>query len=238
MDALLFDLGETLIHIDPLYKNIIEESRFKTVQVYLSHFGFNFNSNYIRSTYEEIIESTLDTPEEEVHILQIFIKMLEKLSIDYSLFNLEELEKIFYSVELEAWTLFPDTITCLDKALKSNFKLGVISNARSDWSVREVLRRFNLNKYFEVVVSSAQVGWRKPRPEPFLKALKKLKVNPKLAIFIGDTFSTDILGAKRLGMKAIYLNRDNNQIPVIENIIPDYTVKDLLEAFCTVQKIG
>ncbi len=150
--------------------------------------------------------------------------------MDNSLVNFEKLEKIFYRVEVEAWTVFSDAIPCLEWAQKAGFKLGLVSNARSDWAVREVLNRLRLNKHFKVAVTSAQVGWRKPRPEPFLEALKYFEEKPQHAAFIGDTFSTDIVGAKRLGMKTIYLNRNGNPIPSIEDIVPDFTIKDFLEA--------
>jgi putative hydrolase of the HAD superfamily len=236
MNSILFDLGETLIHINPVLKKSIEEQRFQSIQEFFEPFGFNLNPNHIRSIFQNTLENILDTPEKEVRIRDVFEQFL-KFSIQNSSLNLDRIEQIFYKAEFKAWSLFPDTIPCLDQASKANLELALVSNAKSDWAVREILKIFKLDKYFQVVVSSAQVGWRKPRPEPYLFALKHLRVKPKFAIFIGDTFFTDIVGAKRLGMKTVYLNRNEDQIPFFEGIIPDFTVRNLMEAMDIIEKI-
>lgn len=229
VNTILFDLGETLIHIDPKDKAPIEEARFKMVQNYLLERGYNFTVSSLRGAYARSVEALTSDPEEEVHIQRILAEMLERLSINGDLIDLIELEKVFYQAEIEAWTLFPDAIPCLEYALEAGFELGLISNARSDWAVRSILERLKLDKYFRAVVTSAQVGWRKPRPEPFFEALRILKKTPRQAAFVGDTFSADIIGAKKIGMKAIYLNRNNDPIPTGNGVIPDYVIRNLRE---------
>ena len=229
VNAILFDLGETLIHIDPGEKDSVEEARFKMVRSYLLDRGYDFTVNILRDTYTRSIEVLTGDPEEEVHIQRIIVEMLNRLSINRGPIDPIELEKVFYQVEVETWKPFPDAIPCLEYALEAGFKLGLISNARSDWAVRSILKRLGLDKYFRAVVTSAQVGWRKPRPEPFSEALRILKESPQRAAFIGDTFSADIVGAKRIGMKAIYLNRNDDPIATSDDITPDYIIKDLRE---------
>ncbi|MGC8960822.1 MAG: HAD family hydrolase [Candidatus Bathyarchaeia archaeon] len=164
-----------------------------------------------------------------MHIQSIFAEVIKRLRVDASSIDLGELEVVFYQGEVEAWTLFPDAVPCLEYALSAGFKLGLVSNARSDWAVKEILKRLRLDRYFGVVVTSAQVGLRKPAPEPFVKALEALNEEPGEAAFIGDTFSADIVGAKRIGMRAIYLNRNDDPKSMDCGITPDYTVRDLVE---------
>ncbi|MEM2123419.1 MAG: HAD family hydrolase [Candidatus Bathyarchaeia archaeon] len=229
MDAVLFDLGETLIHLDPEDKKRIENGRLEMVQGYLSARGLRFTVDVLREVYYRSVEALSDESEREAHIQSIFAEMLRRLLVNGSPIDLRELERVFYQGEVEAWKLFPDAIPCLDHALKAGFKLGLVSNARSDWAVREVLERLGLNKYFGAAVTSAQVGWRKPNPEPFMKALEILGEVPEHAAFIGDTFSADIVGAKEVGMKAVFLNRNDDPTPMVHGVAPDYTIKDLRE---------
>ncbi|MEM3608367.1 MAG: HAD family hydrolase [Candidatus Bathyarchaeia archaeon] len=230
MGAILFDLGETLIHLDQGDKRRVEEDRFEAVQRYLSNKGYRLTADILRKAYSRSIEALSDDPEEEVHIQSIFAEVLNGLQVDVASVELGELERVFYQGEVEAWMLFPDAIPCLEYALKAGFKLGLVSNARSDWAVREILKRLGLDRYFEAVVTSAQVGLRKPAPEPFIKALEILGEVPGGAAFIGDTFSADIVGAKRIGMRAIYLNRGYDPTPMDCGVTPDYIVRDLMGA--------
>jgi len=229
MGAILFDLGETLIYLDPEDKRRVENGRFEMVQGYLADRGVRFTVDVLRDVYRGSVEALSDDPEREVHIQSILAEMLRRLSVDGSSIDLGELEKVFYRREVEAWKLFPDAIPCLEYALEAGFKLGLVSNARSDWAVRAILKRLGLEGYFEAAVTSAQVGWRKPSPEPFIKALEILRETPGRAAFIGDTFSADIVGAEKIGLKTIFLNRRGEPTPVVQGVTPDYVVRDLRE---------
>ncbi|MFH1510376.1 MAG: HAD-IA family hydrolase, partial [Candidatus Woesearchaeota archaeon] len=55
--------------------------------------------------------------------------------------------------------------------------------------------------YFDVVVGFEDTGKHKPRPEPFVNALQKLKCKPAEVLYVGDWPERDIAGAKKAGMK-------------------------------------
>jgi putative hydrolase of the HAD superfamily len=71
--------------------------------------------------------------------------------------------------------------------------------------LRLVLDRVGLADYLGVLSFSDEVGVRKPHPEIFLKTLAALGVRPQQAAHVGDDLTTDIAGARGVGMRAVHL---------------------------------
>jgi putative hydrolase of the HAD superfamily len=81
---------------------------------------------------------------------------------------------------------------------------------------------------FELILISEEIGQRKPHAAIFEAACQALRITPAEAIFIGDSPSIDIAGAKGAGMGAIWLDRKGNRLD--EAIPPpDHIVKRLEE---------
>jgi len=78
--------------------------------------------------------------------------------------------------------------------------------------VRIALRRVGLEQYFDVILTSVDVGFEKPDEKIFLTALKALNVQPEEAMMVGNRVSKDILGGNQVGMKTI-LFRWNDRYP-------------------------
>jgi putative hydrolase of the HAD superfamily len=71
--------------------------------------------------------------------------------------------------------------------------------------LRLILERLDLAAYLSVLTFSDEVGLRKPHPEIFLRTLSELSVAPADAVHIGDDETTDMAGARAIGMRAIHL---------------------------------
>lgn len=104
--------------------------------------------------------------------------------------------------------LFIDTVPTLDMLKKKKLKIALISNTDSI-SMEPLLEKFELRKYFEVVVLSYETGKLKTNPDMYKQCLKKLKVKKNEAIVIGDSVQSDIKGAEAAGIKALLLDRKN-----------------------------
>jgi len=96
-----------------------------------------------------------------------------------------------------------DTHTALSRLKDAGLKLGVVSN--SDGRVEEALEAAGLRGYFDVVVDSALAGVEKPDPAIFLAALDVLGVPADEALYVGDLYEVDVLGARAAGMAAVLL---------------------------------
>lgn len=71
--------------------------------------------------------------------------------------------------------------------------------------LRIVLERLGLAQLLSVLTFSDEVGLRKPHPEIFLRTLAALGVPPSHAVHVGDDVTTDIAGARGVGMRPIHL---------------------------------
>lgn len=85
--------------------------------------------------------------------------------------------------------------------LGQQYRIGVISNA--DGKIHDVLTVCGIGDCFLHVTDSGIVGYEKPHPAIFAAALGKMKVPAEEAVYVGDVYSVDYLGATRAGMQAI-----------------------------------
>jgi putative hydrolase of the HAD superfamily len=82
---------------------------------------------------------------------------------------------------------------------KRGYRLGVISNSMSTLDIPRSLDRYGWAEYFEVVVLSSFIKFRKPSPKPFLEAVRVLNVPPGNCAYIGNRISKDLQGCNRAG---------------------------------------
>jgi HAD superfamily hydrolase (TIGR01509 family) len=103
--------------------------------------------------------------------------------------------------EMQAFGRIDDAVVDLIKALKENYKLGLVSNAHSD-EIRPLLERYRLFDIFDYVCISSEVGMAKPDPAIFRHMLDKFGHEATEAIFIDDN-SDNIAQALALGITGI-----------------------------------
>lgn len=115
----------------------------------------------------------------------------------------------------------------LVKALSRKYQLGAVSNGMPDVQYRK-LESMGLRHLFSCIVLSEEIGIRKPDPRIFLRAAQVLDVLPEHCLYIGDTYASDIIGARNAGMQTCWFNR-TQLLSQNEQIKPDFVVGDLLE---------
>jgi len=109
------------------------------------------------------------------------------------------------------WEATLQKLPYLDKVLtklkRRGYKLGVITNTVTsrEEHVRMALRRIDIERYFDIIVTSVDVGFNKPDERIFTRALEVVNVKPQEAVIVGNRISADILGGNRVGMKTILL---------------------------------
>jgi putative hydrolase of the HAD superfamily len=115
-----------------------------------------------------------------------------------------ELEERVGEAFVRVLRLPPDTLPVLD-ALAGSHRLGLVSNYYLPGPLRRSLDRFGITPRLGAAVISGEVGWVKPRPEPFLEALRILGAEPGECIFVGDNLDADVGGAAALGMRTVHV---------------------------------
>jgi HAD superfamily hydrolase (TIGR01549 family) len=118
-----------------------------------------------------------------------------------------------------------DGIEKLLVGLKPKGKIGLITNAYDAKEQRERIKNSGLEAYFDVIVIAGEIGIYKPEPSIFLYALNSIGVEPDQALYIGDSVTYDMVGAKSAGMKTVLFNKDSNR----QASAADYTIDGVAE---------
>lgn len=143
---------------------------------------------------------------------------------------------LYYGAEIPRWygeleKLYPDTKMILE-ILSKKYKLGVIAN--QSLGTKERLDNWNIGKYFDVVVASAEAGCAKPDLKIFNLALEQAGCKPNDAVMIGDRLDNDIVPAKQIGMKTVWVRQGFAKYQIIcnESEQPDFiidSISDILD---------
>ncbi|MCW4049354.1 MAG: HAD family hydrolase [Candidatus Bathyarchaeota archaeon] len=161
----------------------------------------------------------------EREIRGMHIEMVLKAIDRYDPQIIEELKEISWRVASENLIPYPDTHQVLT-TLKKKYSLSLLTNGPSD-SQREKIRVLGLAKYFDHIVVSGEEGYSKPNPEIFNILAKRVGIPTHEIIYIGNNYEKDVIGAKNAGLRAIWINRENEAIE--GPVKPDHEVKSLPE---------
>jgi HAD superfamily hydrolase (TIGR01509 family) len=106
--------------------------------------------------------------------------------------------------ERHLWCSVPEpTKLALARLKAAGLLLGVVSN--SEGRVAQALEAAGLREYFDVVIDSGVIGIEKPDPRIFQVALDALGVAPEEALYVGDLYEVDVVGARSAGIEAVLL---------------------------------
>ena len=115
----------------------------------------------------------------------------------------------------------------LIRELSGKYELAAVSNGLPDVQYGK-LKTIGVRDMLSCIVLSEEVGMRKPDPKILLYAAKLLGYRPDECLVIGDSYSSDIVGANKAGMYTCWFNPA--KLPVqSEEIKPDFVVNNLLD---------
>ena len=139
----------------------------------------------------------------------------------------------FLASYFEAWephTLTdPDAPELLRRLRADGIKIGVLSNTM--WP-RDVHQQFfvrdGIDGLIDGAVYSSEIDWTKPHPEAFRAAMAAIGVtDPASCVFVGDRPFDDIFGARRLGMRTVFIPHSN--LPAHDGGVPDAVITRLAD---------
>jgi HAD superfamily hydrolase (TIGR01549 family) len=238
-NAVFFDLFDTLVHFD--------RARLPEIEI---------DGRPVRST-AGCLHALLQPHAPSVSLQQCYDALLsswkdaERLrAIDHREVSAPERFRHFFGrLELEHATLPPDLASVLIEAhkaelskaasfpahygpllrrLAARFRLAVVSNFDYTPTAIGILEAAGVLDVFAAVIVSDQVGWRKPRPDIFQRALAATGADPARTLFVGDRADIDVEGAHRVGMDAAWINPEREPLP--EGVAPpEYEIRDLAE---------
>lgn len=202
--AVIFCIGGTLIlysTFDGGLKKICYEQweRVGVPKDFLAYV-YDLYLNARRRSFTTSIEATMESA-----VRKALQKMRGSLSETHSV---EYIVGAIFRVFSEGAALFPGARELLSRLRHAGKHIGLISNTPFPGVLHEEdLQRFGIFEYFEDRKWSSDFGKRKPHSDIFYASLKGLDVATHEAVFIGDTVYRDIVGAQRIGMPSIFVNR-------------------------------
>ena len=113
------------------------------------------------------------------------------------------------------------------KVIKSIKAMGLKTAVMSDFPIGRKLDYFGLDSLWDVEVSSEDSGYLKPDKRPFLYLCDKLELKPEEIIYVGNSYSYDVVGSKNIGMIAGHLSSSERDGSLADFTFSNYT--DFLE---------
>lgn len=154
---------------------------------------------------------------------QAWIRGLKQIGIDDEAFG-RELAEMFPKERRNHPYIYEETFEVLDK-LKGNYQLILLTNGSPSLQQIKLTISPQIPGYFDHIVVSGAFGKGKPDASLFKHVLDLSGIQPDEALMVGDNLMTDILGSSRLGMKNIWINRENKASS--DEVKPTYEIDNL-----------
>ena len=228
--ALIFDLNGTVIDI---CTSESDENIYRTVANFLEYHGVKIAPEELKEGYYNGVREQKENSSEEFpefDAAELFAKIIRKHCGKTPPFLAENTAIVFRAAGRYRLQLYDQVIPTLEK-LVPRFKMAAVSDGQKLWALPE-MRACGLEKFFSPVIVSGNYGFRKPDPRMYHLALKKMKIKPHEAIFVGNDMYRDVYGAAKVGMKTVFF-RSNQGDHRSCGIEPDYIIyrfEELLKA--------
>ncbi len=207
--AVFFDLYQTLVHYQPSQEEL-EAAALKSL-------GIEADAAALRHPiltanefiYQQIAKKPLSQRSKEA-VMALYAEyqrvVLKEAGIPVDEKIILRLLGMMQQAKMDL-ILFDDVMPALDDLKKRDLKIGLISNIEQNMTA--ALDKLGLNTRLDCIVTSQDAGFAKPKPEIFRYALNKTSVKPADAVYVGDQYQVDIIGAKGVGIRGILIDRDN-----------------------------
>ena len=171
---------------------------------------------------------------EEAHVTNReahFEVVLQQLMDDFGILlnreiTLKELLEVYYLEVYSGRRVYPEVMRVLSRLKEMGVLMGVVSNTTNPQFMKErEMKILGLQSYFDFAIYSSSTPFRKPHPSIFELAIDNFEMKPQEILFVGDNYSLDVVGAKKVGMKSAWINRERKIIS--KDIEPDYELHSL-----------
>jgi HAD superfamily hydrolase (TIGR01662 family) len=208
-DAVLFDMGHTLVHFDPPETTIIQTAmRDVGIERSVDEIGAAVQlvwGEYYRDAETATFAATPDYDRKTQ--LRLIRGLLDQLGLSADDEALEAYDDLIDSRFSQPGVMrpFPEVADVLAALQERDYRLGIVSNW--SWNLRDRVARVALDGFFEIVWASAYAGCNKPHPGIFHQALVQMDLPAGRALYVGDSYGHDVVGARNAGVDVVLLDR-------------------------------
>lgn len=225
-DAVLLDMGYTLVYFEPATEEIIRHGlqaigvERSPHEIYLAE-----EATYTDETRDASTVTFPATPEYDRESQRTFERsLLARLRVPTDPATMDA-----FASALHSWygrpgvmRTYPEVVPVLTTLRERGYRLAIVSNW--SWNLRKRVAEVELERFFEVIWASAYAGCSKPHPAIFHQALAQMQPSlpPGRALYVGDSYVHDVVGARSAGMDAALLDRhgtaDHPDCPVLRDL--------------------
>ena len=234
-EVILFDLGSTLIYYDADWDET-RPARDAALIGRLRQAGISPDGDVFLDQYDDLLRTYFaerDTEFIEYTAAYLLTTLLAEWGFaDVPPSVIRHALAGMYAVNQTYWKPEADAHPTLQALQTRGYRLGLISNTGDDSNIQTLVDRERLRAYFDVILTSAALGIRKPNPRIFQLALEHWDISPSQAAMVGDSLGADILGAHNAGLYGIWITRwaDTTANRTHQHTIrPDATIASLAE---------
>jgi len=200
--AVVFDLYGTLLTGD-IYLNV--EDKDEVLSRVLREAGHDVYYQEVWAARQLVM--FIDYPRDRANTpKEFYAKVLERLEISTDSKLAETLAQ--KAAELESVGLYPDVVPTISALKARRIKTAILTTIPS-WRFKHILEANSVKIDFICTAKEAKAV--KPNPKIYQTVLKKLQVKPNEALMVGDDPRTDVIPAKKIGMKAVMLCREGKK---------------------------
>lgn len=200
--------------------------RKATVSAYAEYFFTEFFESLnpeVSTEYLMEIFNNLDRGGYETHELRS--RLISDLGIWKTPQSAEELSSHWQKWVPNNSLPMPGLYQCLRELIDMGFKLCLVTNGQSK-NQRDKIMKLSLDQYFEKIIISEEVGFKKPDLRIFQIALEEMDCNQNEAFFVGDHPINDYMGSIEAGFEGIWLEGAHSWP---NNKTKQYSIKNLNE---------
>lgn len=214
--TIFFDTSDTLYHNSEFEKAQSLQPIFQLSKI--KNLSFDEANKLFIKTKEDLKNKMIHVPKVEV---------MMKLGITRI-----EMQESLAKIDTKKFLKPDEKLNIIIKRMNENYQLGIITNILEKF-LNDILETLRINKnYFKYLVTVDNTNKSKPHEEPFLKALQLSKCKPEECVYIGDSLTKDIIPAKKVGMKTIWISKDS-----IKDKNTDIQIKSIYEVENAISKI-
>ena len=203
IETILFDLYKTLLDVSLDEDSSAFWSRFAG---FLRSKGVEADEIRLRQRFYALRDRAREREADGFVMDQILGELLSAPAAGESQpVALRDMGAAFRTLSTQSLTLRPYTVPLLNAVKASHCRTGLVSNTEAVLTNAD-LDQTGLRKWFDVIILSSEVGTKKPDQQIFAMALDATSTKANQAVFVGDNFEEDILGAHRAGLRSLYLN--------------------------------
>lgn len=228
--ALIFDVGDTLLARRPSNAEILMERCWKIgvfIEIQQAIIACKRSELWIGEQIMRELNGSPRMPDDEFNTNVDYIA-LKEVCLDKHEAEIKNIVQKLQTIrgENQECTVIDVVYETLSTLKSKGFILAIVSNFNR--SLSDMLKRFDLIRYFDDITVSSVVNVEKPNPAILYHSCKNINMKPEDCLYVGD-HPFDIMCAKKANMDIAWICNDNDSVPSSIPYKEDYRITSVKE---------